>query len=820
LCQSFLQFKYFRDDLGGLMGNGVYPGDNDCKNLWGCFKFVLCYGVRQGGGVGEMLKLSIGPRFLIDSTYYIVLIVMMLNIIFGIIIDTFSSLRANKNIRTEDTNTVCFICGINDQVFDRASSEPDGFKNHIKLDHNMWNYLYFIFMLWEQDKDDDDGLEQYVRRAIDGSEITWFPLNKAICLTQAATDEEITLREISTEIQTFEAALAQKITHFQSEMSSMLDTVSQATKLEHAKGAVKDGISGYIRKSMIAISTIEDGADAAELSGGSAVLDTIDEEGGGGEDGMLEEGSTTSGHGLGPVEEHEDDDSDEDSDIEHSVKRHVAKITTEDSGSVVGFTDGFTESARSEAPFPGSVKTLEINSVMSGTAVMIKDRSNKFWDMDLSSAPSTPSHPVALGDANQAPSWISRPGTVDGIPEDEHEEGTHSQKIGADVEGSDGPTRTAEEQEVNLPISDWNAPETADGVRVVTSQPAMESEDVRPDTAAPDAMVTTELEELELPEGEVTTESEAQNAGFEPSPVEEDLAISPVTEEAVEPGTDVDPALLEDPSDMKMQSEESNNAAEESQEAADVEHADAQPEEAPAQADEEQGEEEEEFVPVIKQPGEEAISYLAGESFRVTHVGDMDSVGAASDVLESSLGGESGLLEDWAREHPAGDSAAVAVTEEETTAAPAAETADPADHADAGDAAPAEEENLDTATVPAEEEQDVTADRTEENDAPAAAPEPEAEVAEEASWEEPSAGPSVDSIPSARLPEESVLSAETPVSEAVEAPAATRKASKHGVTFADEPDDAPADLPVEHSEGPLGEDELMDFSALDGEMND
>jgi inositol 1,4,5-triphosphate receptor type 3 len=68
--------------------------------------------------------------------------------------------------RNRDTLEVCFICGINKQVFDRASDEPEGFKTHIKVDHNMWNYLYFIFMLWEQDKDDDDGLEQYVRRAI------------------------------------------------------------------------------------------------------------------------------------------------------------------------------------------------------------------------------------------------------------------------------------------------------------------------------------------------------------------------------------------------------------------------------------------------------------------------------------------------------------------------------------------------------------------------------------------------------------------------------------------------------------------------------
>lgn len=64
------------------------------------------------------------------------------------------------------------------QVFDRASDQPEGFRTHVRVDHNMWNYLSFIFLLWEQDKDDDDGLEQYVRRAIAAHDIAWFPMNK------------------------------------------------------------------------------------------------------------------------------------------------------------------------------------------------------------------------------------------------------------------------------------------------------------------------------------------------------------------------------------------------------------------------------------------------------------------------------------------------------------------------------------------------------------------------------------------------------------------------------------------------------------------
>ena len=38
--------------------------------------------------------------------------------------------------------------------------------------------------IWEQDKDDDDGLEYYVRHCIEDGDLTWFPKNKAIRLSE------------------------------------------------------------------------------------------------------------------------------------------------------------------------------------------------------------------------------------------------------------------------------------------------------------------------------------------------------------------------------------------------------------------------------------------------------------------------------------------------------------------------------------------------------------------------------------------------------------------------------------------------------------
>merc|ERR1712070_28504 len=114
---------------------------------------------------------------------------ILLNIIFGIIIDTFSELREAKNAKLVDTREKCFICGINKAVFDTEG--PGLFERHIDTEHNMWDHLCFMVFIWLQDRDDDDGLEQYMNSCLERGDITWFPTNKAMSLTQEEQSEEI-----------------------------------------------------------------------------------------------------------------------------------------------------------------------------------------------------------------------------------------------------------------------------------------------------------------------------------------------------------------------------------------------------------------------------------------------------------------------------------------------------------------------------------------------------------------------------------------------------------------------------------------------------
>merc|ERR1711998_787146 len=116
------------------------------------------------GGMMDPLgnyDLSTG-RMTMDLMYFVVVLVILLNVVFGIILDTFSELRTEKNDRMQDTLEVCFICGIEKETFDKSSNDHQGFRRHIKEDHYMWNYLKFVIFIWEQDKDDDDvGLKMH-----------------------------------------------------------------------------------------------------------------------------------------------------------------------------------------------------------------------------------------------------------------------------------------------------------------------------------------------------------------------------------------------------------------------------------------------------------------------------------------------------------------------------------------------------------------------------------------------------------------------------------------------------------------------------------
>lgn len=226
---SFFQFLYFAADGQGF--NQVDPFDDHanetyCNTLWHCF--LSCFqDIRSGGGITDFITWnSQSNRLFLQLLFQLIIMIILFNVFFGIMIDTFSSLRADKLAKYSDTVNTCFICGIDKKVFDRLSDVPDGFGRHIRDDHKMWNYLYFIFFLWEQDKDDDDGMEYYVRHCVDDGDITWFPMNHAMCLDLAKSDEEQSNLVMENSLVNFRGNLSNKIENFQLDVAISLDKLT------------------------------------------------------------------------------------------------------------------------------------------------------------------------------------------------------------------------------------------------------------------------------------------------------------------------------------------------------------------------------------------------------------------------------------------------------------------------------------------------------------------------------------------------------------------------------------------------------------------
>lgn len=96
----------------------------------------------------------------------------MLNMVFGIIIDTFRELRKETTETEYDIANVCFICGVEK---DQLEKENINYENHISDEHYVWNYVYYMFGLKEIDEQDANAVTSYAIQKIKNKEISWFP---------------------------------------------------------------------------------------------------------------------------------------------------------------------------------------------------------------------------------------------------------------------------------------------------------------------------------------------------------------------------------------------------------------------------------------------------------------------------------------------------------------------------------------------------------------------------------------------------------------------------------------------------------------------
>lgn len=151
----------------------------DVMSMWDSFRIAVAYGLRAVEGLGQLMNEVTDDRAFFDVIMFFTVVVLLRNIFFGIIIDTFGKLRDTKAEKEADAANRCFICGIDRFEYDkRVPHGSINFMVHRESVHNMWNYMYFAMKIWRQPRDQDSGLEVYVRKCIAEGDVGWMPVGR------------------------------------------------------------------------------------------------------------------------------------------------------------------------------------------------------------------------------------------------------------------------------------------------------------------------------------------------------------------------------------------------------------------------------------------------------------------------------------------------------------------------------------------------------------------------------------------------------------------------------------------------------------------
>ncbi|XP_037656607.1 inositol 1,4,5-trisphosphate receptor type 1 isoform X3 [Choloepus didactylus] len=210
--------------------------EHTCETLLMCIVTVLSHGLRSGGGVGDVLRKPskeeplFAARVIYDLLFFFMVIIIVLNLIFGVIIDTFADLRSEKQKKEEILKTTCFICGLERDKFDNKTVT---FEEHIKEEHNMWHYLCFIVLVKVKDSTEYTGPESYVAEMIKERNLDWFPRMRAMSLVSSDSEgEQNELRNLQEKLE----STMRLVTNLSGQLSELKDQMTEQRKQKQRIG--------------------------------------------------------------------------------------------------------------------------------------------------------------------------------------------------------------------------------------------------------------------------------------------------------------------------------------------------------------------------------------------------------------------------------------------------------------------------------------------------------------------------------------------------------------------------------------------------------
>ncbi|DBA03745.1 TPA: hypothetical protein N0F65_004162 [Lagenidium giganteum] len=285
---AIIGFSYFRADYTPStdLTNAQIAGEApyQCQRLFQCFLVSLDQGFKSNGGLGGYLKqhelgesLASYGRLAFDLMYNTILIIMLLNIVFGVIIDTFASLRTADKEKLMDMQNRCFICSIDAYTFDRSTKR--GFHEHIYTEHNMWHYLYMFVHIRKKPITEYNGLELYLAMRMAKKDVCFLPSHRALALekvVEEATDRLDNAHSSlpfvkSDELKERELVASTPITGHQRPRISRMGSLKSLDETSHSKGTK---VRGRCRSCSVGASVYDRDA-TAKLERMEATIDTL-----------------------------------------------------------------------------------------------------------------------------------------------------------------------------------------------------------------------------------------------------------------------------------------------------------------------------------------------------------------------------------------------------------------------------------------------------------------------------------------------------------------------------------------------------------------
>ena len=162
-----------------------YYNDNYCRTLIFSFLNALDNGLRARGGVGDSAerisflknKNHYIGRLVLDDLFFLLIVIIMIDLIFCIILKSFDELRHRNQKYKSDKKDYCTICHCNRKLLE---TKRINFNEHVQILHNEWNYIEYMISLKIQNIYDLNSINQYVRSKMERKDISWLPTYKDI----------------------------------------------------------------------------------------------------------------------------------------------------------------------------------------------------------------------------------------------------------------------------------------------------------------------------------------------------------------------------------------------------------------------------------------------------------------------------------------------------------------------------------------------------------------------------------------------------------------------------------------------------------------